>query len=244
LDDAKALVAKLHSEGVREAWAGTFDGMLHKDLGAANARLARECNQHGRGMLVPFGTVNPQLPDWEEELRRCHEDHRMRGIRLHPNYHGYKLDQTFFRKRLELAEKYGLILQIALSMEDERMQHPLMRVPHADASPLIETLKDRPHLKVVLLNWFRAVKGDLIGKLAQLGQVYFEIATVEGVNGVGNLIKQVPAARVLFGSYAPFFYFESAALKLRESFLTERELDLVRQENPKRILEGLISREG
>jgi predicted TIM-barrel fold metal-dependent hydrolase len=94
------------------------------------------------------------------------------------------------------------------------------------------------------LNWFRAVKGDLIGKLAQLGQVYFEIATVEGVNGVGNLIKQVPAARVLFGSYAPFFYFESAALKLRESFLTERELDLVRQENPKRILEGLISREG
>jgi predicted TIM-barrel fold metal-dependent hydrolase len=223
---------------VSEAWAGTFDGILHKDLGSANARLARECRQHGRGVLVPFGTVNPQLPDWEEELRRCHQDHRMRGIRLHPNYHGYKLDQPVFGKLLEVVTKRGLILQIALSMEDERMQHPLMQVPHVDASPLIKALKDHPRLKIVLLNWFRAVKGDLAGTLAKAGQVYFEVATVEGVNGVGNLIKQVPPERVLFGSYTPFFYFESAVLKLKESVLKEGELELIKCENSKRILQA------
>jgi predicted TIM-barrel fold metal-dependent hydrolase len=238
LDDTRALVAKLRSQGVTEAWAGTFEGILHKNLGSANARLARECQQHGRGLLVPFGTVNPQLPNWEEELRRCHEDHRMRGIRLHPNYHSYKLDQPVFGKLLELVEKRGLILQIALSMEDERMQHPLLQVPHADASPLLEALKDRPRLKIVLLNWFRAMKGDLIGKLAKARQVYFEIATVEGVNGVGNLINQVQPDRVLFGSYAPFFYFESAALKLKESVMTERELGLIERESANRILQG------
>lgn len=235
LDDTRALVGKLKSQGVTEAWAATFDGMLHKDLGAANAQLVRECHEHGRGILLPFGTVNPQLPDWDEELRRCHEIHRMRGIRLHPNYHGYKLDQPVFGKLAESAAKRGLILQIALSMEDERTQHPLLQVPHVDASPLIETLKDHPHLPVVLLNWFRAVKGDLVGKLARAGQVYFEIATVEGVNGVGALIKQVPSERVLFGSYAPFFYFESAALKLKESVLTEHELRSVEWQNSKRL---------
>jgi predicted TIM-barrel fold metal-dependent hydrolase len=193
-------------------------------------------------VLVPFGTVNPQLPDWEEELRRCHEDHRMHGIRLHPNYHGYKLDEPVFGKLLDAVTKRGLILQIALSMEDERMQHPLMQIPHVDASPLLGALKDCPHLKVVLLNWFRAVKGDLIGNLAKAGQVYFEIATVEGVGGVGNLIRQAPPERVLFGSYAPFFYFESAALKLKESVLSELEIKLIKRENSRQIRTVLSSR--
>src|SRR5438552_8673154 len=114
----------------------------------------------------------------------------MRGIRLHPNCHGYKLDQPIFGKLLDLAGKRGLIVQIAMSMEDERMQHPLLQVPHVDALPLIEALKARQYSKVVLLNWFRAVKGDLLGRLAGTGQIYFDIATVEGVGSLGNILKE------------------------------------------------------
>jgi predicted TIM-barrel fold metal-dependent hydrolase len=236
LDDTAALVAKLREQGVTQAWAGTFDGMLHKDLAAANTRLVEECRRHGKGLLIPFGTVNPLLPDWKEELRRCCEVHRMPGIRLHPNFHGYKVEQPVFAELVDLATERGLMVQIALSMEDERMQHPLMQVSHVDAVPLAGVLNDRPRARVVLLNWFRAVKGDLIGKLAGAGQIGFEIATVEGVGGVGALLKQVPAEKVLFGSSAPFFYFESAALKLKESVLSERELALIRMENAKRLL--------
>ena len=41
LDDTPALVAKLREHGVTQAWAGTFDGLLHKDLAAANAQIGR-----------------------------------------------------------------------------------------------------------------------------------------------------------------------------------------------------------
>jgi len=236
LDDTSKLVAKLRSHGVTQAWAGSFEALLHKNIAAANARLAEECRQHGRGLLLPFGSVNPGFPGWEEDFRRCVEQHRMCGFRLHPNYHDYKLDEPVCAKFLSLASERRLIVQIAVSLEDERMQSPLARVPHVDMKPMVELLQRFPRLPVVLLNWQRAVTGDLLRKLAACGEVYFEIATVEGVGGVANLLKQVAPQRVLFGSHAPLFYFESARLKLKESVLEKEHEAAIRGGNARRLL--------
>jgi predicted TIM-barrel fold metal-dependent hydrolase len=236
LDETAKLVSALRKRGVTRAWAGSFASLLHKDQGGVNARLAAECRCHGKDVLLPFGSINPLLSGWEEEMRRCGEDYKMPGIRLAPNYHGYKLSDPVFAQLLDVAVRRGLVVQIAVMMEDERMQHPLMKAAHVDVAPLTDLLKERPSVKVVLLNWARGVSLNYAAKLAKAGQVWFEIATVEGVGGVDNLLAVVPEARVLFGSYAPLFYFESAALKLKESPLAPAQLAAVRSGNARKIL--------
>ena len=235
LDETPALVAKLRANGVTQAWAGSFDALLHKDISAVNARLAEDCRRHGRGLLVPFGTVNLTLPDWEEDLRRCHEEHQMRGLRLYPNYHGYTLDAPAFARLLELATTRKLLVQIACSLEDDRTQHPRLQVPPVDIAPLIGLLEKTPAARVQLLNAFRNLRGKPVLDLSAHG-ARFEIATLEGVEGIANLLAQIPGDRLCFGSHAPFFYFESAKLKLQESALSEARMKAVCTDNARRLL--------
>jgi predicted TIM-barrel fold metal-dependent hydrolase len=234
-DETPQLVSMLRAKGVQQAWAGSFDALLHRDGGGVNARLADECRQRGDGLLVPFGFVNPALPDWEEDLRRCHEVHKMPGIRLHPNYQGYKLNNPQCAKLLSQAAVRGLIVQIAVRMEDPRTQHRLLTVEDVDPAPLVELLPRLPKLRLQLLNSLNVLRPDLVDKLLAAGQVFVEIAMLEGVEGISRLLAHIPQERLLFGSYFPFFGWEAAALKLRESSLAGAQREAIERGNAQRI---------
>lgn len=217
-DEPSELVAMLQQRGVTQAWAGSFDGLLHKDIAGVNERLAADCRRWGGKTLMAFGTVNPKLPDWEEDLRRCAEVHLMPGIRLHPNYHGYALDDPDFARLLKLAAERRMVVQLALKMEDDRVQHPLLRVPPVDASALPALLAGIPGLRLMILNGPGPLPREAVSKLGAAG-VYFDIAMLEGITGVARLGEQIPMERICFGSHFPFFTWEAARLKVVESGL-------------------------
>jgi len=238
-DETPDLVARLRKRDVVQAWAGSFDGLLHKDIGGVNARLAADCHKFGVNFLVPFGSINPKLPGWQEDVRRCSEDYKMPGIRLHPNYHGYDLADPVFAELLHLAAGRRLVVQIALSMEDIRTQHPLMRVPPVDASRLPRVMEKEPAARVMLLNWTASLRGQPVRPLVEAGMVYLDISTVEGIEGVARLVERLPPERVLFGSHFPFFNFEAALLKLKESGLPEEQQKAVFERNARRMLQKI-----
>jgi len=235
-DETPDLVARLRKRNVGQAWAGSFDGILHRDISGVNARLVADCRSHGKDFLLPFGSINPRLPDWQEDVRRCAEDYRMPGIRLHPNYHGYALKDPVFTDLLHAAAGHRLIVQLVVSMEDIRTQHPLMRVPPVDVSALPQVIKSEPNVRVMLLNWAQAIRGHQLQAFANLAAVYFDISTVEGIEGVSRVVEQVPLPRVLFGSNFPLFYFEGALLKVQESGLSDDQKSKLFEGNAKRLL--------
>ena len=135
-----------------------------------------------------------------------------------------------------LAADAKLIVQIALRMEDVRTQHPLMQVSDVDVTPLSKRLDEHPGLQVVLINSLRTVVGGQLEAFAPRKNVWFEMSMLEGIGGLETFIKQVPYERVLYGSYAPFFYPESSQLKLAESELGETIRTAVASGNAKRML--------
>lgn len=247
--DAKALVAKLRRHRITQAWAGSYEGLLHRDLDGVNARLAEECRANGAGVLIPFGTVNPTLPDWEADVRRCHEQHRMRGVRLYPSYHDYTLARPEVARLLRTAQERGLIVQLAVRMEDPRVQLPVTRTPSVDVTGLPELLAPLPTLKFQLLNAFNAtesLRGPVGRRLIEQTRVTLDFSHVEGHGGLGKLIAgdaengrpPLPTERIVFGSHAPFFPCESAVFKLFESPLSRADLEKVMRGNAARLLNG------
>ena len=213
LDETKTLVAKLRSLGIANAWAGSFEALLHRDLRSVNARLVSECRNYSE--LTPVGSINPTLPRWEAELGRCLDVHTMKVIRLHPNYHGYTLDDSRFHSILKRTGSAGCSVQIAVAMEDARTQNEQLRVADVDLAPLPEAMgKTRP-ARVQLLNY--RPRGPLLEKLAGTPGVYFDTARVDGTDGIPKLVRAVPPGRVLFGSHAPFLIPEAALIRVHES---------------------------
>jgi uncharacterized protein len=237
-DDPASLVMRLKKKGVTQAWAGSYEALLYRDVAGVNIRLAAACREHGQNFLIPFGCINPKLPDWEEDLRHCHEDHHMPGIRLYPSYHSYTLTDPEFVQLLSVAANRKLIVQIALSMEDPRTQFPLMPVPPTDPAPLSELLPKIPNVQLVLLNagyWGGNTTSNM-QEITKAGNVYFDMAMNEGVGGLARLVEETSPSRIVFGSHYPFFYFESALLKVRSAGFPPAKEFAILEGNARKLL--------
>lgn len=229
-ENAAEFIQGLARRGVTEAWAGAFEGLLRRDVANVNRELAQACQS---SILRPCGTVNLSLPDWQDDVKRCAEDHGMRAIRLHPNYHGYDLKAPAFRELLPLAAKHRLLVQLVAQMENERTQNPQVRVTPVDLKPLSGILQEMKESRIMLLNANAAM---LLRHLQECPNVWSDFAMIEGVGGVETLLKTWPLERLVFGSFAPVFYWESARLKMQESALNAPQSSAVQWQNAAALL--------
>lgn len=242
--DTRALVAKLKKHRVIEAWAGSFEALLSKDMDGVNARLAAECLKHGPGFLIPFGSVNLAWPDWQEDLRRCHEVYRMPGIRIYPGYQPFDLNHPEVEFLVKMTSERGLVLQVVFGMEDPRVHHPIINVGAVTFGPLLKAVDGTPNAKVALLHFPGSSRGDDLPQFMRHANTVMDISRLEGNGAVGRMIGSVqglpsarlPVSQLVFGSHAPFFPLETAILKLIESPLDAEQLQAIRQGNARRLL--------
>lgn len=237
----KSLARYLRDHGIQHAWVGSFEAVLHRDIDGVNRRLAVAC-QSMPG-CQPFGTVHLGLATWKEDLNRCFDEYRMPGIRLYPGYHQYHLSDRRVADLLRQCGARRRLVQIVLSLEDARTQHPLVQVPPVDPAPIAGLAAQNAELPIVLLNAFREQRMAVLSELTQQPNVYLELSTLEGVAGLERTLNLVPASQILFGSQTPYYYPLAAILKLKEANIGAAQRQAIASENARRILRYVRTQE-
>ncbi|MFW5868768.1 MAG: amidohydrolase family protein [Armatimonadota bacterium] len=230
------LLERLARVDIGSAWVTSLDAVMLKNVAAANAPLAEAVAEHDA--LTAVGTVNPDWPAWERDVQEC-ADLGMPGVRVNPNYQGWLLTDPLFDALLDAAVDLGLFVEVAVRMTDERHHHPLVMVPALSLGGVLDACADHPDATIVVANSKNAeisgVARDAGGPLPE--RLYFEMSHVESVGGVQSVADEVGIEHLLFGTHAPYYYPESATLKVfDECDFSEEELAALTHENAERLL--------
>ena len=208
---AESLVRRMDKHHIDQAIVASIHGILYKNVHDSNEELAFRTKPHLE-RLIPFSTLNPTYPGWEEDLRRCAEVLELRGIRLYPQYHGYRLTDSASVELIEAVTQLGWTIQVPMRIVDRRQRHRW---------DLAEGLK--PGDFEVVFNRFPSTSWIVLNGLGFDGKrlnsdanFLIEISRMTSVlqRNIPALIQTAGAQHLAFGSGMPFKVPEPALLKL------------------------------
>jgi len=117
-----ALLDRMNNFGVDKSVVASINGVFYIDCQSANEELHSEIQSNDvfKKRFIPFATLNPLLPWWKQSLDICHEKFEMKGIRLYPMYHKYKIDDECCIDLVKAARDRNMPVSIPLRMTDLR----------------------------------------------------------------------------------------------------------------------------
>jgi len=232
---AQGLAAQLESHGIDEAWVSATESILFPDPDGPDARLVAAFRACPR--VVPVKTINLLLGNWRESLARAIGPLGMRLVKIFPNYHQYSLVSPAAMELASFLAEEGVPLLIALRVEDERSQYPLMKVASVPVHEIVTLAALHPRLRVLVLG---AQVGEITALTAGSDNIFCDIAFAETGNVMERLLDSTPVGRLVFGSHTPFFYTRAAVRKLTGACLDEKNRQAIAFENARVLLAARI----
>jgi len=220
---ADGLLSLMARCGIGAACVSLAGGMFAFDAREANERLVQAIAPH-RNRLWPIGTLDPTVPTWREDLEDGLGRLDLAGFRLHPTYQSYPLGSP---EVLDLASRLadaGRPLFVALYVDEERFQHPAIRVPDVPIAEIARLIRQAPATTIVLNN----LKVEHALPLLEAGSSLLKKAPA-AVPGCGNRPEACPEAAALTiegtGPQSRLFS-EEAELHLDRVYLDINAMDM------------------
>jgi hypothetical protein len=205
------LLRQMDRNAIDKAVVSSIHGIFYKDAHASNEELARETRRH-LDRLIPFATLNPTYPGWEEDLRRCAEDLGLSGIRLYPQYHGYELTDASGLDVVDAATKLGCTIQVPMRVVDRRQRHRFDLAEDLAAAEMEKAVTLRPRARWMFLN-----SVGVTGKATPKGSRFLVgISRLTAVLqlSIQAVLEKVGPKHLAFGTGMPFKVAKPQFLKL------------------------------
>ena len=230
---AASLLALMDSKLLDKAIVSSASAIPYRNSQAGNEEVAQEVRGHS-DRLIPFAVINPFYAGWQDDLKICHEEFGMAGLRLYPKWHNYQLSSACCRELVNTATERGMVISIPIRAEDNRQRSWLLNVPDVPLEEIVELVKAHPKARFILLNGIGYTRCPLGRKDNGLPSNYaMELSRLSAVlaNELGQLITNLGAERVMFGTGMPFKYPDPALVKLEVLDASEDDKEKIRSQN-------------
>ena len=224
------LLKLMDAKGITRAAVSSAAAITYRNPQSGNEDLAEAVRPH-RDRLIPLAVINPFYAGWKDDLRICHEEFGMKGLRLYPKWHHYELTDPCCLELVRLAAERKMVVSIPLRAEDSRQRSWLVDVPDLRPADLVPLVKACPKAQFLFVNGAGFAGTPLGQKDKELPANYvIEISRLTAVmaNEIGQLVTRLGPDRVVFGTGMPFNSPDPSLVKLEVLDVPEEVKEQIR----------------
>ena len=235
---AAGLLRLMDSRRIDQAVVSSASAITYRNAQPGNEEVAAEVKGH-RDRLIPFAVVNPFYSGWRDDLKICHEEFGMKGVRLYPKWHNYRLADAACLELVNAAAGRGMVVSIPIRVEDRRQRSWLVDVPDVPLEEIAAVVTACPRAQFILVNGIGFAGSPLgRGDSGLPANYVIEISRLTAVlaNEIGQLLARLGSERIVFGTGMPFNYPDPSLLKLEVLEAGEEVKEKIRWRNAARVL--------
>jgi len=183
--------------------------------------------------IISFGTIHPDYSDWKDEIAFL-SDAKIKGIKFHPDYQGFFIDEPRMFPVYEAIAKAGMIILFHAGL-DIGLPGPYKCMPYM----LKKITRDLPGAKIIAAHMGAYAFWDDVDKLLLGEELYFDtsycLVKMEQER-LKSMIINHGYEKVLFGSDSPWAMQNPEIEKIRALGLTDMQTEAVLYGNSRRLL--------
>src|SRR6476660_3760280 len=211
-----ALSERMQEFGTDISVVSSLNGIFYKNTQFANEELFEEIRSKKayQSRFIPFAVINPIYNGWREDFETSVNKLGMKGIRLHPIYHGYELDNPACIELVKMARDRDIPVALSLRMVDSRPSSWLdveKEWTLTNVMPIVRSVADAKYMIVNLANSLVMYEKDTA--LLKRSKVIMDTSG-RNLLDLGSLLKTFGTDKFCFGTHSPVLDYSTGLLRI------------------------------